>query len=62
MLEKELSETIKVWPVVSKVISTLQTEAQYKRTVALLDRLIDAISAKEDPVIESLIDLLGTVN
>jgi len=61
VLEKELTETIKVWPTISRVLSTLHTEDQYKRAVKLLDKLIDEVSEKEDPQIESLIDTLGTL-
>ena len=61
VLEQELTETLKVWPTVSKVLSTLRTEAQYKKAVKLLDKLIDEVSEKGDPQIESLIDTLGTL-
>ena len=60
VLNMELTETIKVWPVVSKVISTIHTEEQYHKRVKLLDQLIDEVSEREDPFIESLIDTLGT--
>lgn len=60
-LEEELTNTIKVWPFVSKVVSTLRTGKQYKKTVKLLDKLIDEVSEKEETVIESLIDTLGTL-
>jgi len=43
------------------VLSTLRTEAQYKKSVKLLDMLIDEVSEKGDPQIESLIDTLGTL-
>jgi len=58
-LEQELDETIKAWSIVSKVVSTLYTEEQYNKAVRLLDNLIDEVSNKEDPLIESLIDTLG---
>jgi len=61
VLEQELTETIKVWPTISRVLSTLHSEQQYKKAVKLLDKLIDAVSEKEDPLIESLIDTLGTL-
>lgn len=61
ILEQELTETIKVWPTISRVLSTLHTEEQYKKAVKLLDKLIDEVSEKEDPLIESLIDTLGTL-
>lgn len=61
VLEQELTETIKVWPTISKVISTLHSTNQYKKAVTLLDKLVDQVSEREDPVLESLIDLLGTL-
>lgn len=61
VLEHELTETIKAWPTVSKVLSTLNTEEQYSRAVKLLDKLIDEVREREDPSIESLIDTLGTL-
>lgn len=36
-------------------------DAQYKRAVKLLDTLIDEVSEKGNPQIESLIDTLGTL-
>ena len=60
-LEQELKETVKVWPVASKVVSTIHTKTNYNKTVNLLDKLIDSVSEKSDPVKESLIDILGTL-
>ena len=61
VLYNELTETVKAWPVVSKVLSTLHTEEQYRKAVTLLDRLIDEVSEQEDPLKESLIETLGTL-
>jgi HTH-type transcriptional regulator/antitoxin HigA len=61
VLEQELTETLKVWPTVSKVISTIHTEEHYNKAVKLLDKLINEVSKKEDPLIDSLIDTLGTL-
>ena len=61
ILDQDLAETIKVWPVVSKVLSTLHTEEQYNKAVKLLDELIEEVSENENPLIESLIDTLGTL-
>jgi HTH-type transcriptional regulator/antitoxin HigA len=61
VLDQNLAETIKVWPVVSKVLSTLHTEEQYNKAVKLLDELIEEVSENENPLIESLIDTLGTL-
>src|SRR5574341_1055474 len=60
-LTPNLAATIKVWPTVSKVVSTLRTEEQYNRSVKLLDELIDKVSEKPNDTIESLIDMLGTL-
>ena len=61
VLDQELVDTIKVWPVVSKVLSTFETEGQYNKAVGWLDELIDEAGENEAPLIESLIDTLGTL-
>lgn len=61
VLEHELTEALKAWPRVSKVLSTLHTEEQYNRAIKLLDKLIDEVREREDSSIESLIDTLGTL-
>ena len=60
-LETEIRETIRVWPVVSKVIFTVNDENSYKKAQKVLDHLIDSVCEKKDPVKESLIDTLGTL-
>lgn len=60
-LTPNLAATIKVWPTVSRVVSTLRTEEQYNKAVKLLDTLIDRVSEKPDDTLESLIDTLGTL-
>ena len=59
--EQELTETIKAWPTISKVLSTLHTEEQYEKAVMWLDKLIDEVRGKNDPLLESLIDTIGTL-
>jgi HTH-type transcriptional regulator/antitoxin HigA len=61
VLERELTETIKAWPTISKVISTINTKIHYKKVVRLLDKLIDEAGKKEDPSTELLIDTLRTL-
>ncbi len=56
-----LAATIKVWPTVSKVVSTIRTEEQYNRAVKLLDELIDEVGEKPNDTLESLIDIIGTL-
>jgi len=60
-LGQELQEAVKVWPVASKVVSTIHTKKDYDKTLDLLDKLIDSVSEKAEPVKESLIDILGTL-
>ncbi len=59
--KNEIKKAIKVWPTISKVVSTIHTERQYNRAVKMLDHLIDEVNKKIDPVKESLIDTLGTL-
>ena len=59
--KEEIKRTIKVWPTISKVVSTIHTEGQYNRMVNMLDELIDEVNEKNDPIKESLIDTLGTL-
>ncbi|KAB2847011.1 MAG: helix-turn-helix domain-containing protein [Melioribacteraceae bacterium] len=57
----EIKKAVKIWPAVSKVVSTIHSEKQYNRAVNILDELIDDVNKKSDPVKESLIDTLGTL-
>ena len=61
VIDQELADTIKVWPVASKVLSTFETEQHYNKAVRWLDELIDEAGKNEAPLIESLIDTLGTL-
>ncbi len=60
-LAHNLAATIKVWPTVSRVVTTLRTEEQYDNAIKLLDQLIDNVSEKSNDSLESLIDILGTL-
>jgi HTH-type transcriptional regulator/antitoxin HigA len=60
-LTPNLAATIKVWPAVSRVVTTLRTEEQYNKAVKLLDELIDRVSEKPNDTMDSLIDMLGTL-
>ncbi len=46
---------------VSKNISILHNDKGYGKSIILLDKLIDQIKEKNDPILESLIDALGTM-
>ena len=60
-IKDDILETIKVWPMVSKVIYTVHTDKEYNKAIGLLDELIDQIKIRSDPNLESLIDILGTL-
>ena len=57
----EIKRAIRVWPTVSKIVSTIHSEKQYNKMVNMLDELIDEVNIKSDSVKESLIDTLGTL-
>lgn len=56
-----IRRALRAWPEISQVVSTIHSESQYRRTLAMLDELIDEVSAKREPIKESLIDTLGTL-
>ena len=60
-VKNEIKRAIRVWPLISNVLSTIHTEVQYNKMVNLLDELIDEVNKKADPVKESFIDTLGTL-
>jgi len=60
-LNPNLTAAIKVWPTVSRVVTTLRDEEQYDKTVKLLDELIDKVGEKPNDTLDSLIDTLGTL-
>lgn len=57
----DLAAVVKLWPTVSKIVTTIRTEEQYDRIVKFLDELIDAVSEEPNESLESLIDVLGTL-
>src|SRR5574341_1290915 len=61
MLSAELEKAVKVWPVVSNIVSVPRTEEEYDRMVVLLDELIDEVGEDEKHPLASLMDTLGTL-
>ena len=61
MLSPTLEKTIQVWPEVAPVLHVPHTEAEYQRTVALLDELIDTVGEDEHHPLASLMETLGTL-
>ena len=60
-LTHDLIDTIRVWPAVSKIISTLHSKEQYDYSVKMLDELINKVKENDNSNIDSLIDTLGTL-
>lgn len=61
MLSQTLEKTAQVWPQISDVLLVPQTEAEYERTVAILDELIDKVGEDEAHRLASLMETLGTL-
>jgi len=61
MLSTELEKAVKVWPLISDIVSIPRTKDEYDRAVALLDELIDEVGEDEKHPLASLMDTLGTL-
>ena len=61
MLSAELEKAVKVWPLISTIVSVPRTEDEYERAIALLDELIDEVGEDEKHPLASLMDTLGTL-
>lgn len=59
VLNAEIEEIAKIWPVVSKVVSAIHTEEEYQYAVKVLDRLIDMVGEDEDHPLASLMETIG---
>ena len=60
ILNAEIEEIAKIWPTVSKVVSVIHTEEEYKYAVKVLDKLIDIVGEDEDHPLASLMETIGT--
>jgi len=61
MLSTELEKAVKVWPLISDIVSVPRTKDEYERAVALLDELIDEVGEDEKHPLATLMDTLGTL-
>jgi HTH-type transcriptional regulator/antitoxin HigA len=61
MLSTELEKAVKVWPLISDIVSVPRTKDEYERAVGLLDELIDEVGEDEKHPLASLMDILGTL-
>jgi HTH-type transcriptional regulator/antitoxin HigA len=61
VLNAEIEEIAKIWPVVSKVVSVIHTEEEYEYAVKVLDKLIDMVGEDEDHPLASLMETIGAL-
>lgn len=54
-----LQDTMNHWPFIANVLSVSKTEVDYRRTVTLLDELIDFIGNDENNPLANLMDTLS---
>lgn len=59
VLNAEIEQITKIWPIVSKVVSVIHTEKEYEYAVKVLDKLIDMIGEDEDHQLASLMETIG---
>lgn len=57
----QLRTLSQVWPKLSDTLSVIKTQRDYKRIVALLDVITDAVGNDEDHPLASLMELLGVL-
>ena len=60
IINDEINEIAKIWPVASRIVSVIHTEKQYKYAVKVLDNLIGMIGEDEDHPLASLMETIGT--
>ncbi len=60
VLNTEINEIAKIWPVASKVVSVIRTEDHYEYAVQVLDKLIDRVGEDENHPLASLMETIGT--
>lgn len=60
VLDVEIKEIARIWPIASKVVSIIDTEEQYKYAIRVLDRLIYIVGEDESHPLASLMEAMGT--
>lgn len=61
MLNANLRQAVKVWPLLSHMVFVPHTEAEYERAVVLLEQLIDEVGEDEDHALASLMETVGSL-
>jgi HTH-type transcriptional regulator/antitoxin HigA len=61
MLSPNLVKVVQVWPQLSQLLFVPRTAAEYERTVAWLDELIDEVGEDENHPLSSLMETLGSL-
>jgi HTH-type transcriptional regulator/antitoxin HigA len=61
MLTQDIQRAERVWPEVASILFVPRTERDYKRLVAVLDKLIDTVGEDESHPLASLMDVIGAL-
>ncbi len=60
IINDEINEIARIWPVASRVVSIIRTKEQYEYAVKILDKLIDMAGENEGHPLASLMETIGT--
>ena len=60
VMNEEINEIAKIWPIASRIVTVIHTEEQYEYAVKVLDKLIDRVGEDEDHPLASLMETIGT--
>ena len=55
----DIKEIAKIWPIASRVVSVIHTEAQYIQARDMLDKLVDEIGEDENHQLASLMETIA---
>jgi HTH-type transcriptional regulator/antitoxin HigA len=60
VLNAEIKEIAKIWPIASRAVSVIHTQEQYEYATKVLDKLIDVVGEDENHPLASLMETIGT--
>ena len=60
VLNEEIKEIAKIWPIASRVVSAINNEEQYAYAEKVLDKLIVMVGEDENHPLASLMETIGT--
>jgi HTH-type transcriptional regulator/antitoxin HigA len=61
IMNTEIKEIVKVWPVVREVFTVPHNDKEYKKLVSFLDSVIDEVGEDETHPLASLMETLGSL-